>query len=52
MKFTDIDMNGDVTIQLVGPGLDQLEHLMTIINEAYEVGWSLHVHVCIEEVGH
>ena len=37
VKFTDIDMDGIVTVQLHGPGLNQLEHLMTIINETYEV---------------
>ena len=37
MKFTDIDVDGIVTLQLVGPGLNQLDHLMNIINETYEV---------------
>ena len=37
VTLTDIYMDGVVTVQLVGPGLDQLEHLMTIINEAFEV---------------
>ena len=37
VKFTDIDVDGVVTVQLPGPGLSQLEYLMNIINEQYEV---------------
>ena len=36
MKFTDIDMDGSATVQLLGPGLNQLEHLMNNINQTYK----------------
>ena len=50
MRFTDIDVEGIVTLQLLGPGLNQLDHLMNIINEAYEVRepFYMYMYVCMD----
>ena len=35
VHLTDIDMEGVVILQVQGPGLNQLQQLMTIINDTY-----------------
>ncbi len=35
VKLTDIDVEGVVALQVQGPGLNQLQQLMTIINDTY-----------------
>ena len=35
--LTDIDEDGIVTVQVCGPGVNQLQRLMTLINDKYKV---------------
>ncbi len=35
VKLTDIDLEGVIALQVQGPGLNQLQQLMTIINDTY-----------------